>query len=184
MIRSMAVYSAPVSSIEHAAMAWEVQTTLNRWIKESSKGVLIGGLALAFYTRPRHTTDVDILFLCKEDIPSSVPGFKRNRSGAYLDKETHVEVELTTSASFDLPEHVISKVFDTAVLQGGLRVASREGLIALKLITASASLRRRMGDLADVINLLENHLSIDMLSWELTKENLTDLDTCKAAHKP
>jgi len=178
--RSMLVYVAAVSNLNHVAVLPEVQTALLSWIKaQGSKpsGVLIGGLALSFYSRPRATTDVDLLFLNNDDIPDQVEGFKRTRKGAFEEKKHHVEIEVTTSHSFrNLPQGIVQKVFDTAVVHDGIRVASREGLIALKLISAETH-RRRLQDLADVVSLVSD-VVVDMKNWPLSNSQKSDLQSC------
>jgi len=161
--RNMAKYRIAASSLEHVALVPEVQHALEAWVtanKELSRGVLIGGLAMSFYTKPRYTEDVDILFLSVKDIPETVAGFKRYRPGAFEENKTQVSIEVVTPASFTLmPDAVADKVFRSAVAFGNLKVASREGMIALKLCSAQDK-RRKLKDLADVVELLDVDLSL------------------------
>ena len=46
----------------------EVERALKDWNKIDHSGILIGGCAIGYYSKPRATTDVDILFLSKTDI--------------------------------------------------------------------------------------------------------------------
>ena len=166
-LRRMSVYSSAVSDVKYAAMVPEVSHALMAWIKAklpaNESGVLIGGLAMSFYARPRETTDVDLLFLRKSDIPEQVAGFKRYRPGAFRENTTHVDIEVTTPDSFDLPQAVVDKVFDTAILHDGIRVASREAMVVLKLYGADTP-RREFKDLADIVAILEVQ-PVNLSAW-------------------
>lgn len=186
-MRNMRVFLSHATNPGAVAVAPEVQKALNAWMTSTGTertGVLIGGLALAFYCKPRYTQDVDMLFLSKSGIPSSVNGFNRNRPGAFEHKATGVEIELTTPVSFqpEIPEHLAAKVYATAEDYSGLKVASREGLIALKLFSAGIA-RRELGDLADVVSLLEGHTNITMCEWLLTEEQETRFRLCLSKHQ-
>jgi len=111
--------------------------------------ILIGGLALAYYTKPRYTTDADFLFLSAAQIPNEVCGFKRHRKLAFEHKETGVEIEVLTPRSINMPVEVAQAINNTAVEKDGLKIASREGLIAAKL------LRYSLQDRADIEELLK-----------------------------
>lgn len=170
-LRDMEFCRASVRNIKHVAMVPEVQQALMSWILHKATiseapGVLIGGLAMSFYTKPRYTEDVDLLFLHQRDIPDSVVGFKKHRPGAFEERVTHVEIEVNTPESFHLPTHIAKKVFDTAVKHGDLLVASREGMVALKLCAAGTP-KREYKDMADVVSLLES-TDVDMSDWLLT----------------
>jgi hypothetical protein len=140
----------------------EVAKALKDWGKQTSnKGVLIGGLALSYYIKPRTTTDGDFLFLHAEDIPTEVPGFKRNRKGAFEHRETGVEVEVLTPASINMSPELAKQIIDGAITHGPFRVASKEGLIAAKL--GRFSMRDR-GDIDEMLQLGEVHMSKFSLS--------------------
>ncbi len=176
-LRDMRVYSSRVTSLEHVALVPEVQHTLLAWVKAKTgshaPGVLIGGLALSFYVKPRETTDVDLLFLSPADVPGprEVPGFRRHRPSAFQENQTHIEVEVTTVASFNgnLPPAVAQKVFATAVNHSGMKVASLEGLLALKLCSSFSTEKRRfLTDCGDIENLLNSvPTPPDLKEWPL-----------------
>ena len=174
--------ASAVSSLKHCALVPEVGHALAAWIRATQRlpesGVLIGGLALSFYRRPRATLDVDILFLSDNDIPAAVEGFKRHRPKAFQERETHVEIETCTPASFHLPVEVARKVVETAHEYDGFKVASREGLIALKLYGA-LNPRRELQDLADVTAMCESATHRpDMTGWHLTPAQVALFDDC------
>lgn len=182
--RLMHFATAAVKDLKHCALVPEVGHALAAWVRSTvpsgTSGVLIGGLALSFYCRPRATTDVDILFLSDAAIPDIVSGFKRPRPKAFQERDTHVEVEACTPTRFNIPGNVVRKVFDTAQSYEGLRVASLEGMIALKL-WGSESPRRELKDLADVVALCESAgptLSA-MTDWHLTPQQRQKLADCK-----
>lgn len=127
--------------VEKAMRKWEHQVPL--------KGVLIGGLALAYYIKPRMTIDADFLFLSAVEIPSEVEGFKRTRPSAFMHKETHVEFEVLSPEKINMPIELAKKIIQTATKQGNVYVASREGLIASKLE------RFKFQDRADINALLQ-----------------------------
>ena len=164
--------SMPVTDISTNGMVPpEVKSAAKDWIAEvSANWVLIGGLALAFYTKPRMTSDVDVLFLSKETMPSGLEHFKRNRPGAMLHLDTHVEVETVTPESIKLPAVVASKVFSTAVTHGSYKVASLEGMLVMKLY-ATDTKKRELKDGADIVAMLEANPSITLTNlseWPLT----------------
>jgi hypothetical protein len=144
----------------------EVEQALKDWKKQvGDKGVLIGGTAAGFYTKPRSTTDIDILFLSLSDIPTQVPGFKRTRPGAFQHNKTHVEVEVVTPSSINLTVELVQQVFDTSVLSDGIRVASPSGLVALKLFRMSRY------DEGDVWSLIETG-KVNLDDWVLPQAQL------------
>jgi hypothetical protein len=141
----------------------EVNQALVDWIKNANaSGVLIGGAACGYYTRPRTTTDLDILFLSVKDIPIQVDGFKRTRPGAFVHKSTHVEVEVIAPETINLSAELVSKVFNTAVVSDGIRVASPTGLVALKLQRMSRY------DEGDIWGLIETG-KVDLSGWPISQ---------------
>lgn len=138
-------------SLTESILIPEVAKAIEDWVKNvpPNIGALIGGLALSYYTKPRSTTDGDILFLNEADIPSKVEGFKRTRPGAFLHKQTHVEIEVLTPKSINMLPEIAKKIIETSEKHGKFNIASREGLIVSKLGRFS------MQDQADIISLLK-----------------------------
>lgn len=179
----LAFGAVKASSIRQTALVPEVRDALLRWIKtrladNEPTGVLIGGLALGLYARPRQTQDVDLLFLSPSDVPvTPVTGFKRHRTGAFQDNRTQVELEIVTPQSVGLPEALVRKVFDTAVTVDNLKVASLEGMIALKLWGAVHP-KRRLRDLADIQAMIESNPEFElqhMQDWKLSRSQTQQL---------
>ncbi len=140
----------------------EVAQAFKDWSKAvAERGVLIGGLALSYYVKPRSTTDGDFLFLSAEDIPDEVPGFKRTRKGAFLHKRTHVEIEVLQPSAIGMTPELASEITATAQEQAGVKIASRAGLIASKLNRFS------LQDRADIDALLKLG-PVDMTKFTLT----------------
>ena len=162
-LRDMRPFLQASIGIETVGLVPEVQHALTLW-GGGKNCVLIGGLALSFYTKPRYTQDVDVLFLHDTDIPKEKVGFKRTRPHSFLELETHVEVETLSSSYLSLPSGLAAKVFSTAISHGEWLVASREALIALKLQRASRQ------DLADIEKILLPEMT--MLGWFLTEKQL------------
>lgn len=180
-LRHLGAAQSSVSDIKHAALVPEVSHALLQWIKQkavSERSVLIGGVAMSFYSKPRYTTDADFLFLSDEDIPQESPeGFRRNRKGAFENKRTGVEIEVCTPQAINLPTAIAKKVFSTSHLLDGVRVASLEGLIALKLIGAETP-KREHRDLGDIQTLIESNSGRDLslADWPLSPEQRTRLN--------
>lgn len=161
-LRDMRLFAAPASSLSAAAVAPEVQEALRDWAANHFDCVLIGGLAMSFYGVPRYTVDVDVLF--QSVLPMSADGFKRLREHAFMHRSTHVEVEALTHAFLNIPEAVVTRVFTTAVPHDGILVASRDGMVALKLYAALHT-KRELKDKADLQTLLQ--VPVDMAGWQL-----------------
>lgn len=131
----------------------------------TNKAVLIGGLAVSFYGLPRTTMDVDFMFLSPSDVPNEVQGFKKIRAHAFQHNQTHVEIEVLDPSYLGLPQDLVQAVFDTAVTMDGMKVASKSGIIALKLFRMK---RYDQGDVEQLaalgdIDLTPFHLSQDKI---------------------
>jgi hypothetical protein len=174
-LRDMRVFHASVSSPSHAAIVPEVQHALDAW-DQTQDCVLIGGLALSFYSAPRYTQDIDLLFLSKGKVPDAVASFKRVRPHSFQERQTHVEVEVLTPEFLSIPKALVEKVFHTAVKQGRWKVASREGLIALKLQ------RGNRQDQADIEKLVLK--DTDMTDWPLSPKGRQLFDSIKQEVHP
>ena len=146
----------------------EVTSALKDWIGSANvPGVLIGGLALSYYGKPRATMDVDIIYATDEQIPNHIIGFKKIRGHAFQHNKTHVEVEVLSPEYLNIPEGLVKEIIKTAEVSNGIKVASPSGLVALKLQRGD----RR--DQADIEQLLKTS-DIDLkpfLPW-LTKQQL------------
>lgn len=158
-------------SIYESIQIPEVLEALKDWINNNgSNCVLIGGLALSFYVRPRTTMDVDVLFLTSSDIPDTVNKFKRHRKGAFQHNKTHVEVEVISPETINTDISLVEAVFETSILEKGIRIASPAGIVALKLGRFSRQ------DQAD-IEALKEYTTIDLTPFKLQKELLDRFDS-------
>lgn len=185
--RDMRSFSGRTSDLAHISLIPEVGYALEAWrnaFPASAKvpGILIGGLALSIYTRPRSTSDVDLLFLDSTSIPEVVPGFKRIRPGSFQDNKNHVEVEVVPCSAINVSRQVAEKVINSAIVHDKLRIASPEGLVTLKLISACNNKRRLLKDSADIFALLDEVAHLDMQPWIplLNKEEIDLLEEIKA----
>lgn len=115
----------------------------------SKNSILIGGLALSYWGIPRSTMDADFLFLSEHQIPLQLNGFKRIRPHAFQHNKTHVEIEVLDPQYLGLPHDVVNRVFETSVESDGIRVASKSGLVALKLFRLK---RYDQGDIEQLIS--------------------------------
>lgn len=176
-VRKRALRRLPASNLVEASIDPEVRKTLLHWKQSgNSGGILIGGLAMAFYAKPRFTQDVDLLFRSATHIPNSAQGFRTHRKGAMEDKDTGVEVEIVHPHSFNPPlsESLIQKIVDTVEEKDGINVVSAEGLIALKLHAATNTPKRELQDSADIANILtyQDQISLDtMKDWPLSSKD-------------
>jgi len=116
-----------------SVVANEVLLALRDWTKVSSNGVIIGGLALSYHVKPRHTQDIDIVYVSSNDIPDVIPGFKKIRKHAFQHNQTHVEVEVLPADFIDKPKELVNHVIETSLSIDNANVASANGLVALKL---------------------------------------------------
>lgn len=155
-------------------LAPEVVQALSDWAKNSkSDGVLLGGLALSFYVKPRYTSDVDFLFLSADQIPEHVIGFKRIRNLAFEHRATGVEVEVFGPSSINMPVELAKDIIATAIEKDGVNVASRAGLIAAKLGRFN---KRDQADIEDLLTLGP----VDLSPFHLTDQDKVNFEKLKA----
>lgn len=151
----------------------EVVIALTDWMGlHVDKCVLIGGVALSYYVKPRTTQDVDFLFLSKNDIPVSLDGFKRTISGAFQHNRTHVEIEVVTPSTINMRIDLAESIIKTSVKKDNIFVASPSGLIVSKL----GRYNRR--DQADIEELILSQ-KIDLSDFDLTEEELEKYNIIK-----
>jgi hypothetical protein len=143
----------------------EVVKAFSDW-KNSTRNleyVLIGGIALSYYTKPRTTAGVDVLFLKTSDIPEIINKFKKHRTGVFQHNDTHIEIEVLTPSSINMSEDLALTIYKNAKIIDEIRIASPSGLVASKLG------RFKLQDQADVEALLEIE-EIDLTPYPLPKE--------------
>jgi len=154
-------------SLFESVMAPELIAALRDWQTAAPNGVLIGGLALSYHVRPRMTQDLDFLYLHERDVPTKVPGFKRIRPHSFQHDKTHVEVEIITPEFVNIPVDLVERVFSTATISNGIRVASAAALTALKLFRLS------LQDKADIVALIKSDRIVDLTSFPLSPQQLS-----------
>lgn len=159
------VESILIPEVAKAILDWQTEVP--------NVGVLIGGLALSYYIKPRSTVDGDFLFLTDSEIPQSIEKFKRSRPSAFLHKETHVEIEVLTPSKINMSSELAQKIIETAIQQNGIKVASREGLIASKLA------RFKLQDRTDISELLKLG-DVDLSSFPLNQNQKANLQIALA----
>lgn len=158
----------PAQTIDEAVIVDDVRRTLEAWrsATDTRDGVLIGGLALAFYSRPRFVDEIELLYANEAVIPTKVSGFRRSDESSFTDEGTGVVVHALTPTSPGLSAAIAAKVQTTAIERAEFRLASLEGLIALKLDSASRGQSSETSPEQDIINMIE---------WA-PKFRLTDLE--------
>jgi len=158
-----------LSTLNQAVLIPEVEKSLKDWISSvPGNYVLIGGLAVSFYARPRATTDVDLLFYSEYLIPDEALGFRRTRPHCFEHRETNVEVETLTSSFINLPDWYKDIILKTSVLKEGIYIASPGSLVALKLLRWSRQ------DQADIVSLFKS-VTGDTSSFKISKAGIEKL---------
>jgi hypothetical protein len=155
----------------------EVRNALDDW-KNSHRNdnyVLIGGLCMSFYLRPRYTEDVDLLFLTEDDLPDTVYKFKRIRPHSFEHIRTGVEVEMVTPELVGQNPDLFKKVYERSVISDGIRIASPVCLIALKL---GRFIQRDRDDISALYSYCkDNDISVDLSDYGLPQESLDKFST-------
>lgn len=163
-------------SLYESAIYPEVIIALEDWKQyNNSNCVLVGGLALSYYIKPRQTQDIDIIFLTEEDIPTNVYRFKKNRLHSFEHKKTGVEIEILTPKFLNKSEQMFKKTFEDSIISDGIKVASPKSLIALKLN------RFNSRDQLDILELLEyckyKGIDLDMSDYDLNENEIKNLQS-------
>jgi len=149
-----------------SVMVQEVGQAFKDFIKQT-KGysfVLIGGLALSYYVKPRTTMDGDTLWLTTMDIPDHLEGFKRQRKEAFEHKQTGVEIEVLTPEYINMDQNIAKTIVKTAIERDGVRIASVAGLIVSKLKRFSRQ------DQADIEALIKFKPDVHLDEFDLPQE--------------
>ncbi len=151
-----------------SVLAPEVIAAFKDWIaaNPNSNGVLIGGLAVSYYAKPRFTQDVDILYPSENHIPKQVHGFKKTRNHAFVDLKRGIEIEVLSPTFLNISSDLAQKVLETAIMNDGVRIASPSGIVALKLGRLNAQ------DRADIIDMIL-HEKIDLTGFHLTQNQMS-----------
>jgi hypothetical protein len=129
-----------LDNIRNLFSALKIQSTFTEAFKILSLSfepfVLVGGLSRSFYTSPRNTGDIDLLFDTEYDLKN----FLHRQKGNYKQIRPHSiimkgsEVDLLTSEFLGISSDIRNYVFETAKLSDlGVMVASKEAIILLKL---------------------------------------------------
>jgi hypothetical protein len=169
-----------IRSIYESIIPKEVLIALDDWKSlNSSNCVLIGGIALSYYIKPRYTEDIDLIFLTDDDIPENVYKFRRNRRHSFEHIKTGVEVELITPSHINKDKSLFEIVFETSIESDGIKIASPLGLISLKLFRSKINERDRV----DIIELCrycyENNIELDISNFSLTEEEINIFNEIK-----
>ena len=139
-------------TLKESFLVPEVDAAISDWINHSNlvgRVVLIGGLALSYWTTPRYTQDIDLLFLTDNDIPDTVVKFRRNRGHSFEHIKTGVEVEVLSPEFLGLSPDLVQHIIKNSVLKDGILVADPSGLVALKLQRGS---RQDQADIESLVN--------------------------------
>ena len=142
-----------------------------------SNGVLIGGVALSYYLKPRETQDLDLIFLSEDEIPTYINTFKKTRPHAFLHLETQIEVEVLTSDFIKINNDIVKQTFKNCRIVDGIKVASPVDLIALKLKRFN---RRDQMDIEELMEYcIENKITINFDDYNLSDEQLSNYNSIK-----
>ncbi len=150
----------------------EVITSLRDWMDNCTcdNYVMIGGLAMSYYNRPRYTED--IIFISYDDIPISVNKFRKNRKHSFEHIKTGVEIETLTPVSINKDVDFFKCVFDDCIDSDGVKIASPVSLICLKLGRFNTT------DKSDILFLykycIEHEIEIDFTKYKLSEVELNN----------
>lgn len=152
-------------NLKESILVPEVDAAFKEWVK-NAKGdwMLIGGLVVGYYTKPRTTSDIDVIYDSSNSIPESVSGFKRTRSLAFQHNNTHVEVEVLCPENINLDRHLYDQIYDTSIVVDGIRIPSAAGLICLKLS------RCKVRDVGDIESILEKHPETSIAGYNVSED--------------
>lgn len=165
-------------TLAQSVLVPEVLSALKDWASATStrlQVLLIGGLAVSHYVRPRATMDIDMLFLSASQVPHEVPGFKRVREHAFRHNTTHVEVEVLDTGFLKLPKNLFLALWqEVSKDESGFYIPSPTGLIALKLFRFS---RQDQADIEALVNFATKEVvSREILRFDLPPETLARLE--------
>jgi hypothetical protein len=154
-------------SLMESIMSSEVETTLSDWIKNTNNNeyLMIGDAVVGYYTKPRMTQDIDVLYRLSSSIPNEVEGFKHHREHAFEHQQTGVEVETLDSEFLGISQDLVEQVFDNSSIADGVRIPSPSGLVALKVCRAD------LQDIADIHAVAQIH-EIDLTEWNLDENKI------------
>ena len=125
-----------------------VSTALRDWVRGRGGGVLIGDAALGYHARPRHTEEIEVLFLHEDALRSSVEGFDKIGAFVFRHCRTRVEVRAVTPELAQAPFATAERVVAAATVSAGMAVTSPSGLVALTLF------RPGLQAMADIVALI------------------------------
>lgn len=139
--------------------------------------VMIGGLAMSYYNRPRYTEDVDLIFLSDNEIPNNVFKFRKNRKNrkhSFEHIKTGVEIETLSPCSINKDEYFFETIFDDCIETDGIKIASPVSLIALKLGRFNDT------DKSDISFLykycIEHDIEIDLAKYKLSEIEINNFE--------
>lgn len=155
------------STLMESLMIPEVQTALTDWAKNTNTDdyLMIGGAVVGYYSKPRMTQDVDVLFKDKLSMPQNVLGFKQHRPHAFEHRKTGVEIKTLDSQHINILENLVDQVFANSVVKDGVRIPNPDGLVALKVC------RHNLQDIADIDAITQIH-DIDLTGWDLDENKI------------
>ncbi len=164
-ISKMAGPNDGTRSLVESILAPTVIAALKAWSEVNTEGVLVGGLALSYYVKPRMTEDIDLLFPSEQDVPTNVEGFERSQGRAFSHGATGVKVDLFTPALLGIPLNVAREVVRTALVDDDVRIASPSALVALKLYRLNSQGK------ADIVALIKTG-RVDVAGFSLPRNRV------------
>ena len=122
------------------------------WI---NKPILVGGMAVVYWARDRQSgDDTDCMFLTESRLlqrkSTYLEKFRQITPHIIEHKETRTILDLLSLKIINLPDTYLSYIYSNSIIDSGIRIASIEGLILMKLSSG------RRNDLVDIEMLLEN----------------------------
>lgn len=146
-------------------------------ILKSTDAVIIGGLLLGVYARPRTTWGIDVMILSDNEIDNiawklAAQFFKRTSTHLFTHKKTGVLVEFVTPEHVKISPILVKHIISTAHIDKGtgLKITSKEG-------TAAAKLQRGiLRDQSDIVEIAKAQGPLNLTGWPITAEQQKEVE--------
>ncbi len=172
--------------LQYAIVVTEVKDAFIDFIKSCKEEfVLIGGIALSAYIKPRTTMDVDLLIkntqtfeLISKEVNSS---FKKITGISLQHNKTHCEVEVISPETINQSEELYDAILKTSVIADfagyEIKLVSLKYLIVLKLGRITEKNPKGFQDKADIIGIFEVYGIQDLSDCVMTDNDRKTYDS-------
>lgn len=139
-----------------------------------SEYILIDGLVYGYYSKPRASNELDLIFLVKDDVPQNIPKFKKKNEDTYIHIKTKVEVKVVNYKTLNKSLSFYNKILENSITSDDIRIASPESVLIYQIIKKSK--RENIKYYSDLeISIIAsyiyaNNLSVSLKDYELTNK--------------